>query len=71
METCAVSECTCKAKKTGKVSKNASHEVSPELSISEDMSAMSLMEREQQALAAIAQIELEDQVFEMEDYIIY
>ena len=54
-------------KKAGKASKSASREHSPESLLSEAMSAMTLKEREQQVLADIARIELENRVFELEE----
>ena len=58
MAECAIlSETTRSGKKTGKTSKNPSRE---DQALAEDMSTMSLVEREQQALPDIAQIELED-----------
>ena len=67
MDSCMVSERTQVSKKSGKASKSVSREVSPEVSISEDMSAMSFQEREQQALNDIARIELEEHVYQLEE----
>ena len=65
MDTCqSVSERTRATHKVGKASKSVSREVSPEMC--EDISAMSLMECEHQALADVIRIELEDRVLLLE-----
>ena len=64
MEQCSnIGERTRSGKNPGKAQATQSHDVSPEQTISEDMSALSLMEHEQQAIADIAQLELEERVF--------
>ena len=67
MEACqaTIVERTRGTKKAGKASKSASREHLPESLLSEAMSA--LREREQQVLADIAHIELENRVFELEE----
>ena len=62
-----ISECTHATKKGRKALKGASREALPELSLSEDMLTMSLMEREQEAIADIARIELEVRVLQLEE----
>ena len=51
----------------GKTSTNPSCDVLSELALSEDMSTLSLMEREQQAIADIARLELEESIIILEE----
>ena len=61
MDTCPnVSERTCGGRKAGKASKDTSRDVSPDASLVEDFSSLSLLEREKRELADIERIELED-----------
>ena len=68
MDTCPnVSECTRRGRKAGKDSEEMSHDVSPDVSLVEDFSSLSLLEREKKALAGIECIELEDRVLALEE----
>ena len=68
MEACQnVSDHTPSTKKSGKASKEASQDVSPTASLTEDFSSLSLLEREKRALADIEWIELEDRVLALEE----
>ena len=62
-----IGERTRSSRKGGKASRSTSWEVSPEATLLEEMLALSLKEREQQALLDIACIKLEDRVLQLEE----